>query len=269
ATGETAADWPAMGLTQTVLTQYCAQQPDSISVWAKDLTTGEVFTYDENTLYYGASTLKTPYALWLCQQADTGAISLDMPLPNTHYGRLADTPLATYNESETVPLAAAITAMIADSDNDATDLLMAALPGTADTGYQAFLQALGYTQPDSCHMTVASGIEGYLSAADAGATMQALWGYFATGTPGSDLLYAAFTQANHSILYQPEGVVAAKKYGSWDAAFHDEMIVYDDKPYILCCFTNWGDTEVDFPPEAVSRMQTLGQLVNSCLEMGG
>ena len=70
-----------------------------------------------------------------------------------------------------------------------------------------------------------------------------------------------FLDAEHTALYVPDGVEAAKKYGSWDYAFHDFAIVYAERPYILCCMTDQGDQNVDFPPQVVSAMQQLGQLV--------
>ena len=59
----------------------------------------------------------------------------------------------------------------------------------------------------------------------------------------------------------PDGVPAAKKYGSWDYAYHDVAIVYAKHPYWIVCMTDQGDENVDFPEEPTQAMQTLGQLV--------
>ena len=67
--------------------------------------------------------------------------------------------------------------------------------------------------------------------------------------------------ADHEILYVPKGVAAAKKYGSWDYAYHDTAIVYAAHPYILVCMTDQGDAAVDFPPAATAAMQELGKRV--------
>lgn len=52
------------------LDEFCAAQPGSFSVYLQDLTSGQEYTYKADTLYYPASTLKAPYALWLCQRDD-------------------------------------------------------------------------------------------------------------------------------------------------------------------------------------------------------
>ena len=57
------------------------------------------------------------------------------------------------------------------------------------------------------------------------------------------------------------GSAAAKKYGSWDYAYHDTAIVYAAHPYILVCMTDQGDAAVDFPPAATAAMQELGKRV--------
>lgn len=242
------------------LDAFCEKQGSYFSVWAQDLTTGQTFCYGETTLYYAASTLKAPYALWLCRLADAGTLDLDEDLPNTHWGALADGALAAYNTSETVPMRAALAAMVSQSDNDATDLLMENRPGTESTGFVNFLEELGFSAADTCSMEQ-SGIEGMVSAADNALTMQTLYRYFASGASNGAWLRQQFCKATHEALYVPDGVAAAKKYGSWDGAFHDEIIVYAAHPYLLCCCTAWGDTEVDFPPEAVSVMQALGRMV--------
>ena len=253
---------------QTAIDAFCAAQPGSISVWACDLEDDAVYKCNADVLYYGASILKSPYALWLCKLADDGKLAIGGALPNTHRGLLAQSSLSAYNESDTVPVREALYAMIADSDNDATDLLMQNWPGTEASGYTAFLQALGYSRPDTVSMTSADGIQGELSAADAGATMQALWHYMDSGAPNSAFLRQAFTSADHEALYVPAGVAAAKKYGSWDGAFHDEILVFDENPYILCCLTDWGSSDVDFPAEAVEKMQALGKLVSGFMRYG-
>ena len=89
-------------LTQT-LDAFCAVQPGSFSVYLQDLTSGEEYTYQADTLYYPASTLKAPYALWLCQRDDAGEIDLDAELPNQFQGSMAGTALESFNDSATVP----------------------------------------------------------------------------------------------------------------------------------------------------------------------
>lgn len=243
------------------LDSFCATQPGGFSVYIRDLTSGQVYTYAAEKEYYPASLLKIPFALWLCRLAEAGTLDLSGELCNLYMGQLSDTTLAAYNDVGAVPVWTAMHAMIADSDNLAMRMLAAVWPATQDTGFQTFLGELGYHLPDSCSITMEDGIAGVMSVADAGRTMEALYDYFETGTDTAQKLRQCFLDAGHTALYIPDGVSAAKKYGSWDYAFHDLAIVYADHPYILCCMTDQGDAEVDFPAAPVAAMQTLGQMV--------
>lgn len=265
ATSETADDMVLTDQQRAALDEFCASQTGSFSVYLQDLTTGDTYIYGAEASYYMASLLKAPYALWLCQLDDEGSIDLSIDLPNFYYGALTGETMSAYNWSETVPARTALYAMIAESDNDAADLLSILWPGNYDTGFTAFLQQLNYTLPETCAM-VSTGIEGYATVEDIGRTMEALYYYFAGDGENAEFLQSCFLAANHNILYLPDDVPVAKKYGSWDGAFHDAAIVYAPYPYILCCMTDQGNTEIDFPSAPVAAMQTLGQMALAFLD---
>lgn len=246
------------------LDALCAQQPGSFSVFLRDLTTGESYAYGADTLYYGASTLKVPFALWLCAQADAGKIDLDSEVDNVFYGQTAlyaGTALAQYANTATVPARAAMQAMLDDSDNNATTLLAAAWPATADTGFVEFVEELGFSAPDTCYVTEWDGLMGDISVTDLAAAMQALYDYTEGDAANAKFLRVCFGQTEYEGLYLPTGYRAISKYGSWDAAFHDAAIVFGPHPYLLCCMTDQGDTDIDFPPAPVAAMQELGKTV--------
>lgn len=256
-TEEVFSGWDAQ-----TLDAFCAQQPSGFSVYAQDLETGLVYTYNKDIEYYPASTLKAAYALWLCEQAEQGILDMEGDLNNPYsFGRLAGTKLEAYDGVSSIPAWDVMYAMITVSDNNAMDMLVSTWPGTADTGFCDFLAELGFHAPYSCAMTLDGGIEGIMNVQDAGLLMQALYEYFETETSTALQLQDCFLDAEHTALYVPDGVEAAKKYGSWDYAFHDFMIVYAEHPYILCCMTDQGDQNVDFPPAVVEVMQELGQLI--------
>ena len=94
--------------------------------------------------------------------------------------------------------------------------------------------------------------------------MTALYNYFETDTANAQQLQQAFLDASHNLLWLPD--TAAKKYGSWDMALHDMAIVYTDNPYIIVAFSDWGDTDVDFPTEGTARMQQIGTLAAEIME---
>ncbi len=230
-----------------VLDEFLNAQPGSVSVWMQNLVTGASYSYNPSAGFYCASTLKAPYALWLCQRDDAGEIDLD-----------ADVGGATGWER--------IYAMLSKSSNGAAHALGAAYPGTAETGFSEFLRGLGFASPDGCDV-VEEGIHGWVTAADGGKAMRAIYDYTQQDTESARALKAALLAADHELLWAP--APAAKKYGSWDQVLHDMAIVYADEPYILAVFTNWGSAEVDFPPEGVEMMQQLGHLAAGAMGAEG
>lgn len=212
--------------------------PGSVSVWIQDIDSGQIYTYQPDNGFYCASTLKAPYALWLCQQDEAGLIDLN----------------ASVNGATGWDL---IYPMISKSSNGAAHDLGAMWPGSLDTGFSDFLAELGFASPEGCEI-VEEGIHGWVTGEDGGKAMRALYDYFETGTKDAQELKQAFLAADHDLLYCP--APAAKKYGSWDQALHDMAIVYAERPYIISMFTDWGDEDVSFPEEGRERMQQVGQL---------
>lgn len=218
--------------------------PGSVSVWVEDIATGQTYTYQSDISFYCASILKAPYALWLSQRDEAGEIDLTTPMNGTTAWDLIYT-------------------LIANSSNDAAYCLAKQWPTTEETDFTEFLSQLGFSNPSSCEITE-EVISGQITAEDGGAIMHALYEYFETNTQNAKQLQQAFLAADHDLLWLPD--TAAKKYGSWDQALHDMAIVYTERPYIIVVFTNWGDTDVDFPAEGTARMQQIGKLVADIME---
>ena len=244
-----------------LLDEFCAAQPGSFSLYLQNPATGESYTYNTDALYYPASLLKLPYAFWLCGQADAGTLDLEDELPNQFRGRLADTALQAYNDAETIPAKAAMRAMIAHSDNNAVTLLTTHWPANESSGFQQFLADYGFAYAATCDLTPQTGIIGMASTGEFANIVSAVYDYLDSGSAAAAYLKTCMLAADHDILYVPDGVPAAKKYGSWDYAYHDVAIVYAKHPYWIVCMTDQGDENVDFPEEPTQAMQTLGQLV--------
>lgn len=241
----TATPEPVLATDRPITTEEAAEMealldsmPGSISVWIQDIGSGLTYTYKPDNGFYCASTLKAPYALWLCQRDEEGLIDLDAAVGSGSGWDL-------------------IYPLIAHSSNGAAHDLGAMWPGSLDTGFSDFLTELGFASPEGCEV-VEEGIHGWVTGADGGRAMRALYDYFETGTENALELQEAFLAADHDLLYCP--APAAKKYGSWDQALHDMAIVYAERPYIISMFTDWGDQEVSFPEEGRERMQQVGQL---------
>ena len=252
------------GEDRQTLNDFLETQTGVWAVWLKDLETGKTYTYNETYAYYPASLLKAPFVYWLCLRADAGEIDLEGTwFTNEWKGTLAGTPWEEYDQKNEIPAMAVIYLAVSRSDNTAVDRLDRAWP-TENEAFARFLTQMGFTYPDTC--VILEGIQGMMTVQDAGKIMETLWYYFGTNAPHAASLQQAFLDADHEMLYIPEDVEAAKKYGSWDYAFHDMAIVYGEYPYILCVMTDQGSSTVDYPPEVTQGMQTLGQMVWDMLE---
>lgn len=235
---ETDTDRPITAAEAAEMDALLDSMPGSISVWIQDIQSGQTYTYKPDNGFYCASTLKAPYALWLCQRDEEGLIDLNAAVGSKTGWELIDP-------------------MIAHSSNGAAHDLGQMWPGNLDTGFSGFLTELGFASPEGCEV-VEEGIHGWVTGADGGRAMRALYDYFETGSENALKLQESFLAADHDLLYCP--APAAKKYGSWDQALHDMAIVYAERPYIISMFTDWGDAEVSFPEEGRERMQQVGQL---------
>lgn len=252
-----------VGLTDAeaeILETFCTAQEQGFSVCLIDLKSGDTYSTGEGSVYYMASLLKAPYALWLCMGADDGNLDLDTELLNTRQGGLAGGALTAYDQSATIPAREALRAMLAFSDNDATELLAQQWPASSEMGFPIFLKALGFSQAELCSITPEDGIAGYATVTELASCMERIYRYMESDAPHAALLRECFTAAVHQALYVPQEIEAAKKYGSWDYAFHDAAIVYAENPYVLCCMTDQGDADVDFPELPTAAMQQLGRL---------
>lgn len=235
---ETDTDRPITAAEAAEMDALLDGMPGSISVWIQDIQSGQTYTYKPDNGFYCASTLKAPYVLWLCQRDEEGLIDLNAAVGSKTGWELIDP-------------------MIAHSSNGAAHDLGQMWPGNLDTGFSDFLTELGFASPEGCEV-VEEGIHGWVTGADGGRAMRALYDYFETGSVNALKLQESFLAADHDLLYCP--APAAKKYGSWDQALHDMAIVYAERPYIISMFTDWGDAEVSFPEEGRERMQQVGQL---------
>lgn len=248
------------------LDNFLQEQEGGWSVYLLDITSGENYLYNEEAYYYPASLLKAPYAYWLALKADEGELNFARRIPNCKYGALAGGDMEKYNTAQTIPVIAVIRSMIAYSNNDAVTILANQWAGTAQNGFTDFLKGLGYTYAETVRIDGWEGIQGMMTVKDIGATMKALYDYFETESSNAYNLKRCFLTSGHEVLYTPEKVPTAKKYGSWQYAYHDAAIVYGKYPYVLCVMSDRGLETVDFPEEPTQTMQELGKLVWTMLE---
>lgn len=229
------------------------------SVWIKDLDTGEEFIYNPDKLYYSASIIKAPYSLWLCTQADKGKIDLSGEIKN--YSSLCGDSkwIGQYKNDAYINTWTCIDAMIYASDNDATAILSHTWPVNYGDEFNDFLHNTLNWSSQSKGQVSNNVTNGYLTVTDASNLLEYLYNYFEESGTNGPRLKESYIQANHSHLWVPDDVDVAKKYGSWENAFHDIAIVYAKHPYMIACMTNSGVIG-SYREDAKQYMTELGKL---------
>ena len=95
-----------------------------------------------------------------------------------------------------------IYAMLSKSSNGAAHALGAAYPGTVETGFRNFCGGWALPRPTAATWW-RRGIHGWVTAADGGKAMQAIYDYTQQETESARALKAALLAADHELLWAP------------------------------------------------------------------
>ena len=212
-----------------------------VSVSYINLFTGEFYSYDGgDTGYYAASTIKAPFAWYICSQIVSGQADPDSTIQYTRaYSQYTDSEI----ESEKIPYGTELTLaqllhfMIVYSDNVA--LYMLASEFDVD-GFDAFLAAQGIDTS-----TIYGINTSYESSDFCAQVMRKIYGFLTRNS--ADQYAQAFeddlkhTDVNYFSLSEP----VIGKYGWWLQNLHQIGIVCDASPYVLTVMTSDGGNGTD------------------------
>ena len=198
---------------------------NSVSVYFENMDTGFVFRHNADRVYFSASAIKAPFALYVYQRAERGEADLSRVHTYTAAdrwggsGRIQHMPFGTtFTELELLYLALSI------SDNVAFRMLVHRIYGFQ--GYREFVASLG-ANPDHVRNVTSAN----LTANDAGIFARAMYKYIESGGTYSEHFLGALF-ANRYPFISSDHPVASKS--GWDVrAYHDIAIVYAPSPYVL------------------------------------
>ena len=268
-------DTPAQAAARAALDAYLDTLPGSVSVLAVRPSDGLTYARDPDRSYYAASLLKAPYALWLYSRAAQGQLDLNETLPG--WTRLEEVLLSQEEQAAGLPTPTpqlatvpdrtareAVALMVGQSNNSAAEQLYTRWPATAATGFVDFLSSLGLDMTGRvANLSLATGMSGNLSPAEAVRVLTALQTFFDSGTADGEELKQAFLNARSNYLTFDWPM--ARKYGNWIDALHDIAIVYAPDPYYVAVFTDWGDpAKVD--PQCKEYYRQISALLAALLE---
>mgnify|MGYP001099902511 CR=1 FL=1 len=241
---------PEYGDLLIKLQQYISTRPGDISVYVKDLASGETLDLNSDKVVVAASTIKMPLILYVYEQAALGNIDLETKLIYTpEYfaqgtGILQGEPFGKqYSIRELSRLS------MEYSDNVAWKMLLSYIGQDKLTIYEKSLGAKATGGDNGLYITTPSDMGRYLERLLT----------FSDEHPefGHEVLYymqnSIFSEGIPQDL--PEETIVAHKMGALNDKFHDVGIVFGKRPYIITIFTDNGWEEVSLKTLAdISKM---------------
>jgi hypothetical protein len=230
------------------LDAFISQYETGVSVYYENLETGYTYAYDANRLYYSASLIKAPYALYLYDQLSD--LSQERIYTEDNYrgggGVIKRTPFETvYTEAELLEYA------ITHSDNIAFRMLLEA-HGTA--GFKKWTAERGGETKNLHNLTGAN-----MTLLEAAFFMRLIYEFIETPGENNEKLKKDLLNASFPYIQTPYPF--AHKYGLWEAAHHDMGIVYDKSPYILIIMTDRGSSEEPITDETRAIFREISTAV--------
>ena len=218
-----------------------AALPGEVSVYGKDLLTGEACAYQADLPLVAASVIKIPILIEAFRQERDGLVSMDEMFSIRPEQKMPSCGALTYlHDGLQVTLRDLCVLMIILSDNSATNILIDRL---GMESVNRTMQKLGLTQSMLSRRLFdqeaqAKGIQNYITAGEMGLLLEKLYrGQCVSPQADADMLSILRDQRLNGkmpFFLHSEGVKIAHKTGEDDGITHDVGIVYAKHPLILC-----------------------------------
>ena len=206
------------------------------SVGYEDSNTKFTYKYNENKVYYAASTIKMLDALYLYEKASKGEVNLDETITyQSKYLRGASIKMGKKSYGDKVKIRDLVSYAVIYSDNIAHAMLLDYIGKSTLREYGRGLGA---------KYTLDSDDFGEITVNDALIYLEALNKYLETGTSDAKELKSYFINSEQNYLNFPDdNIEAVQKYGEYDVYYHENGIVYTNKPYFVSILTLHGNNE--------------------------
>lgn len=220
--------------------------PGEISVYGKDLTTGEKWAYQADIPLVAASVIKLPILVEAFRQARDGLISMDETFSIRPEQKMPSCGALTYlHDGLTVTLRDLCVLMIIVSDNTATNILIERL---GMENVNATMRALGLEKSTLRRLLFDAeasgrGLENTITAEEMGRLLEMLYkGECVSPAADTEMLsILRDQQLNGKMPFFLDDLEIAHKTGEDNGITHDVGIVYADHPLILCFVSNHTD----------------------------
>lgn len=235
------------------LRDLTAQNPLSVSVYYRDLTTGTEIEFNSLRRYSAGSVVKAPYCKWLfASGADLNEVLTKQETDNREGagGSVAELPAGSE-----VTVRELIRAALRESDNVAYAMLAGRF---GFDGFLDYAQSLGVGADQS-----ASNLFGTMSPAGAGLYFADFYQWSVSSPEESrEFLDDLCNTTYRMLISSVTDVPVAHKYG-WNGGnngFHDAALVFSDHPYVLAIFTTLNadaDGTVSYIQQIAACLNTI------------
>ena len=208
----------------------------SASVGYEEPNSKFVYKYNENKKYYAASSIKLLDALYIYDKASKGELKLtDTVTYQPKHLLGASVKMQNKKYGDKVKVKDLVNYAVIYSDNTAHLMLLDYIGKSTLREYGKSLGATYTLNTDFC---------GEINVNDALAYLRGLNTYFNTDTDDAKELKSWFIKSEQNYLNFPDKKIeAAEKYGEYFGYYHENGIVYKEKPYLVSILTNYSNNE--------------------------
>ena len=230
------------------LEEYLEGIPGKLSVYYKNLSTGEVLDYHGGLPLMAASVIKIPVLVETFRQIQAGSLKRDQLYVLQEEDKMPSCGcLNRMHAGMNLTVQDLYNLMIILSDNTATNILIRLLGGTEEIN--GSLAKMGY---QTCRVNrllfdseaADKGIENYVSGREIGDMLEKMYrGKMIDRKSSEEMLEIMKSQRlKNKIPFYFQGCVPiAHKTGEDDGITHDVGIIFGSQPFILCCMSNETD----------------------------
>ncbi len=211
------------------LTTYLGKYKTSVGY--KDINMGYEYYYNQDKLYYAASSIKALSALYIYEEASKGNIDLDSTLKYTSRHKMgASLEMSKIPLNSEVKIRDLVRYTVVVSDNSAYSMLVSYIGKGKLRNYG---KALG------AKYTLLGGDNfGSINVSDGLIYWKAINEFMNNNGELGEELRSYFISAEQNELKIPkEGIMAAHKYGEYSPNYHDLGVVYSSNPYYVAILT--------------------------------
>ena len=244
----------------SALDKIVRQYKRGCAVLLESLDGTELYSYNKNKLFYGASLIKLPYVYYCCTQIEAGKAELTDTITYTSNYRQGGAGVVIKKSYGTkFTLAELMNYALRYSDNTAYYMLVSKF-GT--DGFNQMTRDWGYSQ---VQMTV----QGRFPALTASFMRAAMRKMYEKRNSGSCWKNAWEGLVNSQRSYARDiigsDVDIAVKYGSIPQQYHETILVDGDKPYILVILSGAVNYTPDtkFVKNVIANAKTVAEQYNS------